>query len=255
VNRWTNISRARTWRLLTILVVAVGFWTLVAWFAARHLVVSAPLQRADAIIVLSGSACLLERTKVAGDLYSSKVASRVVLTNDNLQGTGAITLALWFFGLALAMGWVMAPATSAVVGAVPAAKSGIASATNTVARMVSGALGVAVIGSLVSSLYSNDVDGSLVGLPARAQVGAEDSIGAASTIAAQLPGDAGSSLLATAGDAFTQAMGNGLLVAAALAAVTAVVVLRFLRAREPAEGVASLVAGQDGESLNPQPQS
>jgi len=87
VNRWTNISRARTWRLLTILVVAVGFWTLVAWFAARHLVVSAPLQRADAIIVLSGSACLLERTKVAGDLYSSKVASRVVLTNDNLQGT------------------------------------------------------------------------------------------------------------------------------------------------------------------------
>lgn len=87
MNRWTNISRARTWRLLTILVVAVGFWTLVAWFAARHLVVSAPLQRADAIIVLSGSACLLERTKVAGDLYSSKVASRVVLTNDNLQGT------------------------------------------------------------------------------------------------------------------------------------------------------------------------
>ena len=87
MNRWTNILRARTWRLLTILVVAVGFWTLVAWFAARHLVVSAPLQRADAIIVLSGSACLLERTKVAGDLYSSKVASRVVLTNDNLQGT------------------------------------------------------------------------------------------------------------------------------------------------------------------------
>ena len=41
------------------------------------------------------------------------------------------------------MGWVMAPATEAVVGAVPAAKSGVASATNTVARMVSGALGVA----------------------------------------------------------------------------------------------------------------
>jgi hypothetical protein len=41
----------------------------------------------------------------------------------------------------------MAPATEAVVGAVPAAKSGVASATNTVARMISGALGVAVIGS------------------------------------------------------------------------------------------------------------
>ena len=74
-------------RLLTILVVIVGAWTLVAWLAARHLVVSAPLPRADAIVVLSGSACLLERTKEAADLYSSNVASRVVLTNDNLQGT------------------------------------------------------------------------------------------------------------------------------------------------------------------------
>ena len=82
--------------------------------------------------------------------------------------TSAWALAAWFFGLALAMGWVMAPATEAVVGAVPAAKSGVASATNTVARMVSGALGVAVIGSLVSSLYSSDVgDSELPGCPAR----------------------------------------------------------------------------------------
>jgi hypothetical protein len=163
--------------------------------------------------------------------------------------TGAVVLAAWFFGLALAMGWVMAPATSAVVGAVPAAKSGVASATNTVARMVSGALGVAVIGSLVSSLYSNDVRGSLVGLPAQAQAGARDSVGAASVIAAQLPGDAGSGLLSTAGDAFTQAMGVGLLVAAALAAATAVVVLRFLPSRERA------AAPADAESLDLQPQN
>jgi hypothetical protein len=59
----------------------------------------------------------------------------------------------------------MAPATEAVIGAVPAAKSGVASATNTVARMISGALGVAVIGSLVSSLYSNDLKGSSGTLP------------------------------------------------------------------------------------------
>src|SRR5262245_53837442 len=147
--------------------------------------------------------------------------------------TGTFTLAAWFFGLTLAMGWVMAPATEAVVGAVPAAKSGVASATNTVARMVSGALGVAIIGSLVSSLYSHDIDGSLGALPPHAQAAAEDSIGAASAIAAQLPPDAAAGLLAAAGDAFTQAMGIGLLIAAALAAATAVVVARFLPAREP----------------------
>lgn len=98
--------------------------------------------------------------------------------------------------------------------------------------MISGALGVAVIGSLISSVYTNDVEGSLGALPPEAQTHAEDSVGAANAIAAQLPPDAASELLATTGDAFTQAMGIGLLVAAALAAATAVVVVRFLPSRE-----------------------
>jgi EmrB/QacA subfamily drug resistance transporter len=157
--------------------------------------------------------------------------------------TGAITLVAWFFGLALAMGWIMAPATDAVVGAVSATKSGVASATNTVARMVAGALGVAVIGSLVTSLYSNDVEGSLGALPPEAQTAAEDSIGAANAIAANLPSNAASSVLAVTGDAFTQAMGFGLLVAAAFAATTAVIVLRFLPARER--------GGAEGEAAKP----
>jgi hypothetical protein len=146
--------------------------------------------------------------------------------------TSAFVLTTWFFGLTLAMGWVMAPATDAVVGAVPAAKSGVASATNAVARMVSGALGVAIVGSLVSSLYSNKVEGSLGALPPPLQTQAEDSIGAANAIAAQLPPQAASDLLATTGDAFTQAMGIGLAVGAALVAAAAVLVLRLLPARE-----------------------
>jgi EmrB/QacA subfamily drug resistance transporter len=146
--------------------------------------------------------------------------------------TGAAELVAWFFGLTLAMGWAMAPATAAVVGAVPAAKSGIASATNTVARMVSGALGVAIIGSLVSSLYTNDVGGKLDALPAGAQAQAENSVGAANAIAAHLPPDLGSRILATTGEAFTNAMGYGLLVSAGCAAVAALLVLRFLPAEE-----------------------
>ncbi len=190
------------------------------------------------------------------------LATMLALTTLWEPQTGALALALWFFGLALAMGWVMAPATDAVVGAVPAAKSGVASATNTVARMVSGALGVAVVGSLISSLYTNDIGGSLVGLPTEAQAGAENSVGAANAIAAQLPANAASNLLATAGDAFTQAMGFGLLVAASLAAATAVVVLRFLPAREPAaehaEGTEISIrplTDADRESLDLQPQN
>jgi EmrB/QacA subfamily drug resistance transporter len=160
------------------------------------------------------------------------LAIALALTTLWEPDTSALALAVWFFGLTLAMGWIMAPATEAVVGAVPAAKSGVASATNTVARMISGALGVAVIGALINSLYSNDVDGSLGALPAQAQAGAADSVGAASAIAAQLTPEAGSHVLTATGNAFTDAMGTGLLVAAALAALTAVLVVRLLPARE-----------------------
>jgi hypothetical protein len=138
-------------------------------------------------------------------------------------------LLVWFFALALSMGWVMAPATEAVVGAVPAARSGVASAMNTVARMVSGALGVAVIGSLVNSLYERDLEPAVTALPAPAREAAGESIGAASAIAAQAPSpEAGANLLAAAADAFTSAMGIGLAVGAAMTFATAVAVLRGL---------------------------
>ncbi len=128
--------------------------------------------------------------------------------------------------------------------------------------MVSGALGVAVIGSLISSLYASDLEGSLTRLPHEAQAHAENSIGAASAIATQLPPHAASDLLATTGDAFTQAMGTGLLIGAALAAVTSVVVLRYLPPREaaaaPTEGAElglRSFTDADRESLDPQPQN
>jgi EmrB/QacA subfamily drug resistance transporter len=160
--------------------------------------------------------------------------------------TSLLALLPWVFFLALSMGWVMAPASEAVVSAVPAAKSGVASAMNTVARMVSGALGVAVVGSLVNSLYANDVEPALSGLPAPAREAAAESIGAASAIAAELPPEAGSSLTASAGDAFVDAMATGLVVAAALSAAAAVIVARAL-SRRRVEGGPSGV-GEQGEN-------
>jgi len=152
---------------------------------------------------------------------------------------GAGLLLLWFFLLALSMGWVMAPATEAVVGAVPAARSGVASAMNTVARMVSGALGVAVIGSLVNSIYRTDLEPHVTGLPAPAREAAGESIGAAGAVAAHLPGDAGSALMAGAADAFTGAMGIGMVVAGAVSLAAAVLVARVLPGKPAPEPVAA----------------
>ncbi len=173
----------------------------------------------------------VERLGTARVVAAGLTGVSVVLATTLLWApdTGAGYLLTWFFALALSMGWVMAPATEAVVGAVPAAQSGVASAMNTVARMVSGALGVAVIGSLVNSLYESDLEPAVAALPAPAREAAGESVGAANAIAAQAPSpEAGASLLAAAADAFTSAMGIGLAVGAVMLFATAIAVLRVL---------------------------
>ena len=91
--------------------------------------------------------------------------------------------ALVTFGLALSMGAAMAPATDSVMSAVPEAKAGVGSAMSDVTRQVGGALGVAVIGSLIGTAYSDDMRGT-PGL-------AGESIGAAHAEAAAARRDGG----------------------------------------------------------------
>ena len=64
----------------------IFFCWVAAWLAARLLIVSAPLEKADAIVVLSGSAAFGERTQLAAQLYAAGRSRKVILTNDNLQG-------------------------------------------------------------------------------------------------------------------------------------------------------------------------
>lgn len=76
--RWKRVLK---WSLLLIVV-----WAVVAWLAARALVVSAPLSSADAIVVLSGSSAYLERTHKAAELYLEGRAPMVLLTDDHQRG-------------------------------------------------------------------------------------------------------------------------------------------------------------------------
>src|SRR5262249_44939649 len=117
--------------------------------------------------------------------------------------TSTWLLALFFLVGPLAMGNVMAPATVAVMSAVPEAKAGVGSAMNDVNRQVAGALGVAVIGSVSRSLYSTKVDSATTGLPHGAAHTATDSIGGASGGAAHLPPSPAEALLTAAPRAFT----------------------------------------------------
>lgn len=72
-------------RVFVAFLLLAGLW-LVSWLGARWLIVRAPLERADAIVVLSGSATLSERVQHAARLYAEKRAPKILLTTDNRQG-------------------------------------------------------------------------------------------------------------------------------------------------------------------------
>src|SRR5262245_53002949 len=141
-------------------------------------------------------------------------------------------IGLRFWGFAFCMGWVMAPSTASVMGAVPRDKSGVASAMNDVTRQVAGALGTAIVGSLITTFYASRIDGHAASLPEASRSAAEDSIGQAHAVAATLPAAEGSSLVDAAANAFTDAMGIGLSVAGVCAAIGALAVRRWLPAGE-----------------------
>jgi uncharacterized SAM-binding protein YcdF (DUF218 family) len=67
------------------LVAGLLVWTLLAWIAAAALVTNAELERADAIVVFSGSAAYRERAHRAAELFRAGRSSLIILTNDNLQ--------------------------------------------------------------------------------------------------------------------------------------------------------------------------
>ena len=98
------------------------------------------------------------------------------------------------------MGAAMAPATDSVMSAVPEAKAGVGSAMSDVTRQVGGALGVAVIGSIIATAYSRDMSGAAG--PRR--VGRRRP-----RVAERVGGAGGQELAGTAGRAFTEALGSG----------------------------------------------
>lgn len=62
-------------------VIAAG-WILFSPLLATHLIVERPLGKADAMIVLSGSAVYKERMRKAAELYQQGVAGRIFITDD-----------------------------------------------------------------------------------------------------------------------------------------------------------------------------
>ncbi|MGI8733629.1 MAG: ElyC/SanA/YdcF family protein [Pyrinomonadaceae bacterium] len=79
---WRYFKTHRIGKTLVLFAAALAAWSLVAWVAAEALITSAPLPRADAILVLSNSSTYQERAQYAAGLWNQQRAPRVLLTND-----------------------------------------------------------------------------------------------------------------------------------------------------------------------------
>jgi EmrB/QacA subfamily drug resistance transporter len=174
------------------------------------------------------------------------IVSGVPVTDGYLRLVGGMVV------LALGMGLVMAPATESIMGSLPRTKAGVGSAMNDTTRQMGGALGVAIIGSVLAGSYRPGVTARLQALHAPASVVglARDSIGGAVEAARSLSTPLQTRVVSAARLEFVHAFRGALLVAVVVVLVAAAVVFALLPARatdldavpgEPVlEGLASL---------------
>ncbi|MEV6960401.1 MFS transporter [Streptomyces sp. NPDC051207] len=138
------------------------------------------------------------------------------------------------FAMGSGMAHIMTPVSVVVMQTVPREKAGSASALSNTFRQVGAALGIAVLGSVLSTAYRNGIEDKLGAVPEHLRHTAGESIEATLGVAAGM-GPAGRSLVAPAHDAFLQAMHVTALLGAGVAVLGAVVVALFLPGRQRAQ--------------------
>jgi len=157
-------------------------------------------------------------------------------------------LEIVFFLMGVGMAHVMTPTSVVIMQALPREKAGSASALSNTFRQVGGALGIAVLGSVLSASYRTGIEDKLGLLPAGLRETAGESIEATLGVAAKL-GPRGKALVDPADDAFLHAMHVTALCGAGIALIGALVAFVFLPGRPPArqqgEEQQELVAASD----------
>jgi fucose permease len=192
-------------------------------------------------LILGGpiSAKLAERigTKivVAAGLVLAAVGLSMMTMFEVDSSYGIVLAQLLVLGFG--MGMAMAPATESVMGSLPLDKASVGSAVNDTTRTTGGALGVAILGSLLASGYRGDMDEAVEGLPHGAAETASDTLSGGLAVAQRM-GDSG--LADAAQSAFMSGMHIAALAAAAVALTGAVIALLVIPAHEAPSGAGAL---------------
>ena len=199
------------------------------------------------IAVAPRSAGLVQRiglNKVVALGFSGIAAGFVIMAfvaTDTPYLVIVVALVLLAGGMAL----TMPPATGAIMSSVPLNKAGVGSAVNDTTRELGGALGIAILGSIVSSAYRSNVDVSE--LPPEAADAAKESVGAALGVSQSLDPQAAGALVEHAGAAFTDAINVAMAVSAVISVIAGAIVLYAGRRIEHEHNLSGEVASQDHE--------
>jgi EmrB/QacA subfamily drug resistance transporter len=196
------------------------------------------LPMAGVMVVISPlSAKLVERigSKVVVATGLSVAAIGLVIASRLTAGASYPEVLSALVVLAAGLALVMPPATESIMGSLPLAKAGVGSAVNDTTRQVGGALGVAVLGSVMSSTYgprvSEAISGSAVPFSAEQSKAIHDQIGAAMRAAGEIGGPPGRMLADVASRAFADGMSTAFIIGASALVLGAVIVTLFLPAR------------------------
>ncbi len=149
-------------------------------------------------------------------------------------------LEISFFLQGAGMANVMPPATNAVMSVLPRERAGAGSALTNVARQVAVALGVAILGSVVASIYRDGISPHLTSLPAAAQGKAAESIGATAGVAEKL--HLPPQVMEAAHGSFVHAVHVASWVSAVMALLSVLVVMKWMPGKAEPEAAAEPAA-------------
>ena len=140
-----------------------------------------------------------------------------------------ISIAVQFF-IAVGLGLVMSPGTNVIMNSIPTGRAGVGSAMNDTTRQIGGALGIAVLGSLVNSVYAAKIAASqtISGLPEQIGLHVHNSLQAALIAASELPESTASEVIFYVRQSFLDGLVQSVVIAAIILFIAAIINLIIL---------------------------
>jgi EmrB/QacA subfamily drug resistance transporter len=191
----------------------------------------AGLPFAAAMIIVSPRAvAIARRIGVRHTILSGLglVSAGLLLFSFSTGSTPYVVIAVVLILMAAGMGLAMPSMTAGIMSAVPPHKAGVGSAVNDTSRELGGAIGIAVVGSILSGVYRHAMRPLVANLPPSAAEQVLKGVGRGQIVVAQVRqtagDDAANALLKSVRSAFLDGAHNGLRVAAVVVVLTALMV-------------------------------